>query len=317
MGLFSGLKWIRDKVKNNSGVLSVGAGLATLGYNIFSGERSFREQNRYNDLMMGREDDAVQRRVEDLKKAGLSPVLAAGSPASASAVKVGSAPQVSNSFGDSLMDFARFEQDEKFRKIEADIALQSNQANLTKTQAEVELLDAERREVEARIPLHGQNYRYNEEANAYKLDKLYYDVLIERKNLIEKDFDIAIKGNNYVHSYFDNIRAYIGTLNDKLKFDEHQIDLLSKKISLDILKETYYDKRFRNFVNYSIGVPIEKLNLMTASTALTLKNKPEARAFLDDYLKDYLNYHIKSYDTSDTRSPRFDDDPRFPLEKPW
>lgn len=50
-------------------------------------------QRQLNELTMQREDNAVQRRVDDLMAAGLDPSLAAGSAASSSGFSAGPAPQ--------------------------------------------------------------------------------------------------------------------------------------------------------------------------------------------------------------------------------
>ncbi len=85
-------------------------GLANLG-SAYASFKGVQENQRVNDLnfqlqkenlayqkdlqniIFGREDNAVQRRVADLRKAGLSPTLAAGSAAGAGSVISTSAPQ--------------------------------------------------------------------------------------------------------------------------------------------------------------------------------------------------------------------------------
>lgn len=88
------------------GMLEGVGALANTGWNVFSTlygwhrddwntRRMWEREDAIRKEMYEREDNAVQRRVSDLQKAGLSPVLAAGSAASASTY--GGASPVQNS----------------------------------------------------------------------------------------------------------------------------------------------------------------------------------------------------------------------------
>lgn len=77
-----------------------------LGWNVGSQLYQWQREDKYNALTREREDTAIQRRVADLKAAGLSPVLAAGSAAQTSNPIVTGAKPVSGDIVGAARDTA-------------------------------------------------------------------------------------------------------------------------------------------------------------------------------------------------------------------
>lgn len=137
---------------NNEGMVFLGAGganpatalglTATFGdaYMSYKNYQLSKEQYRYQkdlqNLMMEREDNSVQRRVADLQKAGLSPVLAAGTGASSGPVVSTTTPHGDFNFGESAG---------------LAMSLLKMQADISKTQAEKEYIDLQKSKIPSEI----------------------------------------------------------------------------------------------------------------------------------------------------------------------
>jgi tetrahydromethanopterin S-methyltransferase subunit F len=92
------------------------------------------------NLQMIREDTAVQRYVEDLKRAGLSPILAAGGVASTSSYQTSFAPSTAPILAnDYQFDISSIMQ---FSDILGNLALKKEQANLLSTQSKLNDINA-------------------------------------------------------------------------------------------------------------------------------------------------------------------------------
>jgi len=120
-----------------------------------------KEQYQYEKglqkTIFSREDNATQRRIADLRAAGLSPVLAAGSPAGAGAVVSTQAPQI-----------GKFGLDEKVAGL---IGMIKMDADISRTNAEIELLNTQMKQIDQMLPVNieqAQATTRHQNASAYK-----------------------------------------------------------------------------------------------------------------------------------------------------
>lgn len=171
------------------------------------------EQQSYDrqmqQTMMDREDNAVQRRVADLKASGLSPVLAAGSSAGAGAAYKSEAPQVNSNAGQYLSKQGRAIS-EGFNSFNAMssvvdrmLATMQQEENISKTRVEQDLLRANMANINAntlytnnRLPLPAQELE--------NLIAQHSKLTAEQKQLL---VDIASKEHNLNYSKNLNIRT--------------------------------------------------------------------------------------------------------------
>ena len=151
-----------------STAVALGAGAGLVGGLANAGLQfaNLNYQKGVQEDIFKREDNSIQRRVRDLRKAGLSPVLAAGQGAGTGGVVSTQAPQI-----DGISEGAQIALN--MMKMETDIDATKAQQAYTDLQTKIagELLPAQLAQIEAGIKnLDAQAYKTYQEAKKSKVE---------------------------------------------------------------------------------------------------------------------------------------------------
>lgn len=268
---------------------------------------AYNYQKDLNALQMEREDNAVQRRMADLKASGLSPTLAAGSSAGATPLTAGVAPQHGIAQHDSPSDIkarqAMFKEQIQKDRIALATTMLGNFADVSRTLAETKLIDAQANNVSSMTPidlkLKEQAYGFAQEANPFKLKGLALDVSTKEKDIALKDYDLILSMDEHAQNAYKMYNMY---LDGKLK--EADIDLkdreyilkglaiksaetTNKKLDLEY-KNLLWDTDYYHTRNMPIGMNFGMFNPLLGASGWAHEAGKQAGAKVKDFVTNQI-----------------------------
>lgn len=218
-----------------------------------------------------REDNAVQRRKADLLAAGLSPVLAAGSAATTMAPIRIEAPQ---------MDTAAIASAGKTvnEGMLTALAMKQGVESINKTAAETSNIQAQQHKTEVETDFMTQNNPTviesnkiaRDVANATKpanINRAFAEVKGVNLDNANRVLDSKIKNLQVTNAEIDIVKNRISVTAARMGIPEKALDIVSKKIALDLKENELENAQFDTNFYHSRGIP-RNLNFGIAQPAV-------------------------------------------------